>query len=212
MKHSKIITALCAAAAFFVSANAQETDFRSRTTVGLKAGLNISNVYDVETDDFEADAKVGFAGGGFITVPVGRLLAIQPEILYSQKGFSASGSFFGSNYNITRTLNYLDIPIFISVRPSKFLSIMAGPQFSYLMSRNDRFTNNSFTSVTEQNFANDDIRRNTVCFVGGFDINSNRIVIGGRIGWDLFNNLGNGDSNYPRYKNVWGQATLGFRL
>lgn len=113
---------------------------------------------------------------------------------------------------MTRTTNYLDIPVLIALKPVESVTILAGPQFSYLLSRNDKFTHPEFTSEEEQQFDNDDIRRNTVCFTGGVDINVRHFVIGGRVGWDLFNNRGDGDSETPRYKNVWLQATIGLRL
>jgi len=191
--------------------NAQEA-YRERFTGGLKIGANLSNVYDSEGEEFDADAKLGLAAGAFLTIPIGPVIGIQPEVLFSQKGFQASGSFFGDSYQVTRTLNYLDIPVFFSLKPVEAITIMAGPQFSYLLSRNDKFTNGDFTNEDQEEFSNDDIRKNTVCFVGGLDINVNHLVIGARVGWDLFNNAGDGSSETPRYKNVWGQATIGFRF
>jgi hypothetical protein len=207
-----LITILLAGAA--IPANAQNDDrlYRERFTGGLKIGTNYSNVYDSEGDDFNADGKLGLAAGVFFTFPVGPLLGIQPEVLFSQKGFRATGSFLGSSYEMKRTTNYLDIPLFIAIKPMEFVTILVGPQFSYLMSRNDKFTNGSFTSEEEEQFDNDDFRKNTVCFVGGLDVNVNHLVVGGRVGWDLFNNTGDGSSDSPRYKNVWAQLTIGFRL
>jgi len=48
--------------------------------------------------------------------------------------------------------------------------------------------------------------------VGGVDINLVNIVLGARVGLDMYNNNGDGTSTTPRYKNVWAQATVGFRL
>lgn len=206
----RIITLLLAGA--ITPVNAQETTYREQFTGGLKIGTNFSNVYDSEGEDFDADGKFGLAAGVFLSIPVGRFLGIQPEVLFSQKGFRATGSFLGSPYEMTRTTNYLDIPLFIALKPSEFATILVGPQFSYLMSRSDKFTNNGFTSEEEEQFDNDNVRKNTVCFVGGLDINVRHMVFGGRVGWDLFDNVGDGSSDSPRYKNVWVQATIGFRL
>jgi hypothetical protein len=69
--------------------NAQINDgsAESRIRVGVKGGLNLSNVYDSRGQEFNADSKFGFAGGGFVSIPIGELIGIQPEILLSQKGF-----------------------------------------------------------------------------------------------------------------------------
>ena len=115
---------------------------------GPKVGLNLSNVYDSEGEEFEADAKIGLAAGIFVSLPLGSLFGFHPEILFSQKGFKASGSILGSNYTFTRTLNYIDIPLLLAVKPSEMFTIVVGPQYSYLMSKKDVFKNSFLT--TEQ--------------------------------------------------------------
>ncbi len=179
---------------------------------GPKAGLNISNVYDSEGENFDADAKIGLAAGLFVSIPFGSFLGIQPEILFSQKGFKGNGSILGSDYSFTRTLNYIDVPLLLVVKPSEMFSIVAGPQYSYLMSSKDEFENSFLDIENEEQFDNDNLRKNTLCFLGGFDVNFNQLVIGARVGWDLYQNNGDGSSSNIRYKNVWYQATVGFRF
>jgi len=194
-----------------VSVNAQDDD-RERIQIGAKIGLNYANVYDSEGEDFNADPKFGLALGAFLAIPIGTYIGIQPEVLFSQKGFSATGRIFGSNYDFTRTTNYLDIPIYLALRPSQFLTIVAGPQFSYLLSRKDVFATAVTTIEQEQEFENDDIRKNTLGASLGLDININYFVIGARAAWDLQKNKGDGTSTTPRYKNTWLQATVGFKF
>jgi hypothetical protein len=211
----KTTTKLVEAAVIFAGnafAQSDRTDAREAFTVGLKAGANYANVYDSEGEDFEADGKIGFAGGGYVTIPLGMYLGIQPEILLSQKGFSASGSFLGGGYTVTRTTNYLDVPVFFMLKPSEFITVVSGPQFSYLIKQTDVFANATTTIEQEQEFENDDIRTNTLCFVGGIDINLRHFVLGARAGWDLQSNRSDGSSTTPRYKNTWLQATIAYRL
>jgi hypothetical protein len=187
-------------------------DSRDRLTLGVKAGVNYSNVYDAQGQDFVANPKLGFACGAFLTIPIGKYLGVQPEVLFSQKGFQATGSILGSSYNLTRTTDYLDIPILFSLKPSEFLTLLAGPQFSYLLKQTDVFANESTSIQQETVFENDNVRKNTFCLTGGFDINIGRVVFGARVGWDVLDNNGDGTSTTPRYKNVWYQGTLGIRL
>ena len=194
----------------FSITNAQ--DNRSTLRFGPKVGLNLANVYDSEGEKFDADSKLGFAVGAFAAIPIGNILGLQPELLFSQKGYKASGSVLGSAYTSTRTLNYLDIPLLIAVKPTQNFTIVAGPQYSYLLSKKDVFTNSLLTVEQEEQFKNENIRKNTLCFLGGFDVNVNRLVFGARVGWDLFQNNGDGTSATPRYKNVWYQATIGFSI
>ena len=211
----KRITQMLAAASLFAGhaiAQSDRTDARTAFTVGLKAGANYANVYDSKGEDFAASGKLGFAGGGFMTIPIGMYLGIQPEVLFSQKGFTASGTFLGDPYKVTRTTNYLDIPVLFMLKPSEFITIVAGPQFSYLIKQTDAFANATTTIQQEQEFENDNMRTNTLCFVGGVDINLRHVVLSARAGWDLQSNRSDGTSTTPRYKNSWLQATIGYRL
>lgn len=217
----KSIFTIIVAIAMLTVAKAQETakdksgsdtDTRSNIVLGAKLGANYSNVYDSEGQDFVADAKLGFVAGGFVTIPLGKLFAIQPEVLYSQKGFKGSGTLLGSPYSYIRTTDYLDIPLFVAVRPSEYISILAGPQFSFLMSEKNEFTSATINTTQEQAFNNDNIRKNTFCLIGGVDVNLSKLVIGARAGWDLKTNNGDGTSDTPRYKNMWYQLTLGYKF
>jgi hypothetical protein len=211
MKTIKILVA-----AAFVSiagtavAQSGETDNRENLRFGLKAGLNHSNVYDSRTEDFRADAKIGFVGGVFVGIPIGKYLGVQPEVLISQKGFKGEGSFLGSNYSFTRTTTYVDVPIQLAIKPSEFITLVAGPQFSYLIKQKDDFNSPFINTSHEESFNNENIRKNIFGFVAGLDVNIKYIVVGARVGWDISTNHGDGTSTTPRYKNTWLQGTIGF--
>ncbi|MDZ4664052.1 MAG: porin family protein [Bacteroidota bacterium] len=191
---------------------AQETDSRDNLAVGLKAGANYSNVYDEQGDAFVADPKFGLAAGAFIAIPIGKYLGLQPEILLSQKGFQASGSILGSNYNLKRTTTYVDVPLLFAFKPIEFFTLLAGPQYSYLINQKDVYSSGTTSIEQQKDFANENLRRNIFCFTGGADITIKHIVIGARAGWDIQNNNGDGTSANPRYKNMWYQATFGYRF
>lgn len=210
----KILITLSIFSTYLNIANAQDnvTDFRENLTIGFKAGLNYSNVYDSQGEAFKTDPKFGLAAGAFIAIPFGRYLGLQPEILISQRGFHATGIILGDAYNFTRTTTYLDFPLLFSLKPSEFISLLAGPQYSYLIKQSDVFKN-ATTSIQQQTeFVNDNVRKNILCFTGGIDINLKHIVLGARAGWDFQNNNGDGTSVTPRYKNVWYQGTIGYRF
>lgn len=179
---------------------------------GLKAGLNYSNVYNTSGEEFVADPKFGLAAGGFLAIPIGAYLGVQPEILFSQKGFKGSGKILGSTYKFTRTTNFIDVPLFISFRPSEYFSLLVGPQYSYLIKQKDVFETGGSSIEQEQEFKNDNIRRNILCFAAGADFTLKQLVLSARVGWDITKNNGDGTSTTPRYKNMWYQATIGFRL
>jgi len=197
-----------------LGAIAQETtsDSREQFKIGIKGGFNYANVYDSQGEEFKADPKLGLALGAFLIIPIGTTIGIQPEVMYSQKGFSATGKVLGLNYDFKRTTNYLDVPLFLALKPSEFFTILAGPQFSYLLSRKDVFATAITTIEQEQEFENDNIRKNTLGVSLGVDLNFNSLVLGARAAWDLQNNNGDGTATTPRYKNQWIQATVGFKF
>lgn len=196
----------------FIHAQEETTDFREQFQFGAKVGANYSNVYDSKGEEFKADGKFGLATGVFLSIPIGKYLGVQPEILFSQKGFQATGVILGNTYKIVRTTNHIDIPLFFAFKPSEFFTVLAGPQFSYLIGQKDTFISSPYSYDQEQEFTNDNIRKNTLCFIFGGDINLKHIVLGARAGWDVQRNLGDGTSNTPRYKNAWYQATIGYKF
>jgi len=210
----KLILMMAAIAFIANGSNAQGTgsDTRDQLQFGAKIGANLSNVYDSQGQDFVADSKIGVAGGVFVALPIGKYIGIQPELLFSQKGFKGSGTILGSSYSFTRTTSYIDIPILLAIKPIPMLTILVGPQYSYLLKQKDSFDNAILSGSQEQQFDNDNIRKNTLCATGGVDINLNPIVIGARVGWDFQQNNGDGTSTTPRYKNMWYQLTIGFKL
>lgn len=189
------------------SAQSMSTDLREEFHFGLKAGVNFSNVYDAKDQEFNADFKIGFAGGAFLAIPMGKIVGIQPEILFSQKGYKASGTFLTIPYQYTHTASFIDIPLLVALKPSPFVTLLAGPQYSFLIQEKDEFASGTFTQ--DQDF---ELDKNVFCILGGIDVNLSNFVIGGRAGWDLQNNNGDGTTTKPRYKNFWYQATLGIRF
>lgn len=118
----------------------------------------------------------------------------------------------GNRYVITRTTNCLDVPLLVSFKPTRGLTILAGPQYSYLLSQNNKFDNSESSVDQEQVFDNENLRNNMFCLTGGVDVNIKYLVLSGRAGWDMLKNNGDGTTTTPRYKNLWYQFTLGYRF
>jgi hypothetical protein len=80
------------------------------------------------------------------------------------------------------------------------------------VNQRDVFTNATTSIAQEQEFVNDNIRKNIFGIGGGFDINIKHITMGARVAWDVQNNNGDGTSTTPRYKNVCFQGTVGYKF
>lgn len=211
----KVIMMIAFVTISVTNSNAQTTrttDNRGAVSFGFKAGINYSNVYDEEGNDFVADGKFGLAAGAFVTIPFGKIIGIQPEILFSQKGYKSTGTYFGSTYSMTRTTDFIDVPLLLAVKPVEQITLLFGPQFSYLMKQKDEFTGGTINSTQQQDFDNNNIRKNIMGLTGGADLNFGNLVVGLRAAWDIKTNEGSGSSTTPRYKNMLYQATLGYRF
>lgn len=195
-----------------LSAQDKAADKRDQLVFGIKAGMNVSNVWDEQGADFVADPKLGAAGGVFLAVPIGKYFGVQPEVLFSQKGFKGGGSLLGFPYSFTRTTSYIDVPILVQFKPIEYFTLLAGPQFSYLLKEKNVYTFASNSSEQEQAFSNEDVRNNILGFVVGADVTVKAFVLSARAGWDFQNNNKNGVSTTPRYKNQFLQLTIGFRI
>ena len=135
-KTAFLATALLATAAIS-SAQAQDIRF------GLRAGANYSNLSGNIKNEDTYNNKVGFLGGVMLNVPLlaDDLLSIQPEILYSQKGFENKPTEFSSVLGKQKregnvNYNYLDVPLLLKFKALGFVA-EAGPQYSYLLSSNN---------------------------------------------------------------------------
>ncbi|MBI9068898.1 MAG: PorT family protein [Salinivirgaceae bacterium] len=210
MKKIILMLGVVALISFNSSAQNGSSDTRKDLKIGIKGGLNLSNVYDTKSENYDANAKFGFVAGGFLAIPLGQYLGFHPELLFSQKGCRAEGTILGIDYEYTRTSNFIDVPLLIAFKPTAQLALVAGPQYSYLLKQKDEIKSGTFTDEQVTEFDNDDLRRNTLSFLGGIDINLNNLVLGARVGWDITDNNGDGTTRDPRYKNVWYQATIGF--
>jgi hypothetical protein len=93
---------------------------------GVKAGLNLANLTGDATD---SKIKTDFHGGGLVEIPVGKIFAVQPEILYSGQGAKSSED--GTDFKLN--LGYLNIPVLFKYNnPSGFFAV-TGPQIGFLL-------------------------------------------------------------------------------
>jgi hypothetical protein len=108
----------------------------SAQAIGVRAGANISNI---DVNGLDTSAKTGLYVGIYKEIPLIKgLLFVQPELQYSQEGFSTK------NASDTK-IDYLTVPILAKVYAVKLLSFETGPQFGFKVSDNvDVFEAKSF--------------------------------------------------------------------
>ncbi|MDG4651214.1 porin family protein [Chryseobacterium arthrosphaerae] len=111
--------------AFAQSTSTTSTAAPSKSPVrfGLKAGLNVSTL-----SNMDMNAKAGFYGGVFANIPVAKDFSIQPEVLYS-----ATGAKSKTDSNTKLNLEYLSVPVMFQYNIIPDLYVEAGPQFNFLI-------------------------------------------------------------------------------
>jgi len=122
---------------------------------GIKAGLNLSNLYVDQADDDKA--RVGWHAGFYGQLFASEAFAIQPEVNFSTKGtgvtqIDANSARYESKFN----LSYIDIPVLAVFKLGSVAEIHAGAYWAYLLGaeikNNDRNPDNEFTTVDRDNF------------------------------------------------------------
>jgi|JI8StandDraft_1071087.scaffolds.fasta_scaffold04742_10 hypothetical protein len=112
---------------------AQDSDNSLR--VGIKGGLNVSNLYVEDVDD--ENPRYGFHLGVYTQLFESDVFAIQPEILYSTRGTRTTYDVVGFEGDVKFNLNYLDIPVLAVFKLGDDAEIHVGPYFGYLISASE---------------------------------------------------------------------------
>lgn len=100
---------------------------------GVKAGVNFASITGEiageDVDDF--DGRTGLHVGGVVNIPVSDVFAVQPEVVYSQQGFT--DEFMG--YDIKGIFNFINIPVLADFTVAEGFSLQAGPQIGFTMTK-----------------------------------------------------------------------------
>lgn len=117
---------------------------------GVRAGLSSAGMRGESVDNLKslldfADNKIttanrtGFFAGVFTSIPLDKMISIEPGLYFSQKGYELKGSisvkgaeFLNANAKAQLQSNYIDMPLLLKADINGF-QIFAGPQFSYLV-------------------------------------------------------------------------------
>jgi hypothetical protein len=161
------------------AAMAQSTP-NSTARVGVKAGLNVSNLYIDDVND--ENARFGFNGGLYGQILSSEAFAIQPELLFSTKGSQAD---YGGiiNSTVKFNLNYLDLPVLAVFKLGPSAEIHVGPYFSYLLSANISYEGN-VGSGTER-IDRDQLKSYDYGLAGGLGLNFGAAQVGVRYNYGL---------------------------
>ena len=130
MKNLLIILGLFVGA---LTVNAQDATF------GIKGGLNYAFING--EDILNVEPKFSYHAGAIVNISFTDFVALQPEFIFSVKGYDGD--------MVDLDLNYVDLPILLKVKLGDVFSLHAGPQFSYLLSSSVK-TDLTVSNIEEQ--------------------------------------------------------------
>jgi hypothetical protein len=117
--------------------------------IGLKAGANMSSF--TGTDKQDVTSRFGISAGATFNFALSDMIAVQPEVLFSQKGMklrytgedSSDATVFNSTGNVSgtfgQTLSYIDVPVLLRVNtgaaPAKACFLSWAPRLAFSSAR-----------------------------------------------------------------------------
>lgn len=202
----------------------------AQMTVIPKAGITYSNVN--VTDDMleleganDPNSKIGFMVGAALEIGLNEKFAVQPELLFIQKGFEFEGSDGSESYTDSYKINYLEIPVLFKAKFGKFYA-NAGPSFAFGLGGKNEWEY-SYQGVSEDGeedikFGDDPGNTDDIYFDNSFDLGI-QLGVGYQVGpvvVDLRYGMGMSDINDKpdgfsgdwSFKNRSWQLTVGFPI
>ena len=130
--------------------------------LGVEGGFDLANLNGQNVNDVFA-SRLGWVVGAYASLPIGPTFALQPELMYEQKG----GKYNGNPYR----LDYVEIPILLDIKLIGPIGILLGPSFD--------------ANVASSGTSN--VTSTDVGLVGGVQVNLDRLLLSGRYELGLTN-------------------------
>ena len=183
-------------------------------TMGIKGGVNFSNIIKTNDRNFSTEFKPGVNAGLFAEIPIVKGLEFAPELMFSQKGYKTSGtSLLGGANEYSVTTNFIEIPILAKINATDKFSIYVGPQVSFLTFTKEKFTQGSSTYQNTIREENKNLKKSLAGGVLGIGIDLNKqLSLQARYALDFQKNNEDGTSETPMYKNQVIQTGLAYRF
>jgi len=124
-------------------------NYDSQKNFGFKGGVNFSNIHGRDVED--SKIKFGFIGGVFYDFPVNTQFSVQPEVLFSMKGWRFEDNDF--DYKYWGKLSYIEIPILGKFKLNSINNVIPivyfGPCFGFNVSAKYRVEHSYYEDYTD---------------------------------------------------------------
>lgn len=146
------VSALALAAASFAQSTSSVNEPPMRARVGIKGGLNLSNISNYNNGSTDNNKTLaGWNAGVIVDLPLAPILSLQPGVFYTTKGTKIEGGSKGSvtdpYYKYTTNPSYIEVPVnFVAKLPlgdytNKFF-VGAGPYAAFGVAGKNKWTTN----------------------------------------------------------------------
>lgn len=116
---------------------------------GFKGGYNYSSFNGDVAKDNTLKGLSGFYVGALLELPLGDVLSIQPEVIYSRQGAAWEQKDILGEFKKDLKLDYLNIPVMAKVNLGP-LFLQGGVQFGFLVGKPETSSTVNGLRVTEQ--------------------------------------------------------------
>jgi hypothetical protein len=163
----------------------------AQTVFGVKGGMNISRITG---DDayVSADSHLGFHAGILTRLYLTESLILQPELLYTQKGYNHKYLDGDVEHRIRNSFDYVELPGLVKFNidaGTVAIQPYAGVAVSYLVNAKSKETvSNDDVSITYNNDVKDDVNTLGFGFLVGADVVvAEKFLAGGRYNFGVSN-------------------------
>jgi len=178
---TKQLLALAAGLLLCLAVSAQ-----SKTTFGVRAGVNFQNITgdDAAGNSMDGKLKVGFLGGVNAEIPVGIDFYLQPGVVYAIKG----AKWEGGSSDVKVNLSYIEVPVNFLYKPevgTGRVILGFGPYIAFGVSGKIKPDNGNDVDITFKNSISQ------AEATTGYGTYFKRIDAGGNLlfGYEMSNNL-----------------------
>jgi hypothetical protein len=132
----KIISSIVVALLFVTASFSQGTSTSSRTSFGIRAGINFQNINgeDSEGKKLNNDLMVGYNVGVNAEFPIAPDFYFQPGLMFSAKGAQEKTEILGRTIKSSINLGYIELPLNFLYKPllgNGHLILGFGPYVAY---------------------------------------------------------------------------------
>ena len=100
-------------------------------SIGVRGGVGYSTLSGGKISGSEIKGRGGFYAGAFAELPILGVLAVQPEVSYSEQGARWSLDEGGKTNSVQLKTSYINVPLLAKVRIGN-MALLVGPQLGIL--------------------------------------------------------------------------------